>query len=236
MTVPFEEYERRSRVRDFRDRKRGYSIMGAAGPITHVDDRPVKPSYKRAGVPQILEGFACLYGVPHQYKGRTEIFERNCFAGSLYDVMFGIDHRYEQKKLGDQNDGSLELVDTDVGLAFRLKLEPGHLERLDGRDEVSVAYIEHDVIVRAGVRVIRKASIFEVSAVHVGAMRTTHAVVRDANKVGTLADDAKHGFASESAATAFMRALNRPAASLNRKNEHYVFFLCRFPTHERCRS
>ena len=154
-----------------------------------------------------LQGYACLYNVEHQYKGRTEIFERNCFAGSLYDVMFGLDHRYEQKKLGDQNDGSLELVDTDIGLAFRLKLEAGHLERLDGRDEVSVAYIEHDVEIRNGIRIIKAASIVELSSVFVGAMRTTHAVIVDANKVRSLKEDAKHGFAYESAATAFVRAL-----------------------------
>ena len=155
-----------------------------------------------------LQGFAALYRVPHQYKGRTECFERNCFAGSLYDVMFGCDHDFLKKKLGDQNDGSLELVDTDIGLAFRLALKPGHLERLDGRDQVSVAYIEHDVSVRDGVRYIKAASIVEISAVFVGAMTTTHAVVVGANKVRSLAEDAKH-FDYDSAGMAVSRALKR---------------------------
>jgi phage head maturation protease len=160
---------------------------------------------------KVLEGFACLYGVPHHFRGRTDIFQKNCFKGSLYDVLFGIDHQYHKPKLGRQDDGTLELFDTDVGLACRVKLlAPGDLGRLDGRDELSVSYVVHDAEIRHdGVRVIKSAILFEISAVHVGAMRTTHALVRDANKVGSLRDDAMNGFAYDSAATAFTRALKQ---------------------------
>jgi hypothetical protein len=161
-------------------------------------------------VSRVLDGFACLYDVPHQYKGRTEIFRKGVFDGYLDGVMFFLDHNLRSKKLGDVDDGNLELVDTDVGLGFRLKLSPGDLERLNGRDEVSVSYIERDVEVRSdGVRVIKSAILFEISACFVANMRTTHAIVRDANKVGSLRDDAINGFAYDSAATAFTRALKK---------------------------
>jgi HK97 family phage prohead protease len=159
-----------------------------------------------------LEGFACLYNVKHHFRGGIDIFERGCFSDSLRrfnDVMYGIDHEFHKPKLGKQCNGSLELADTDVGLAFRLKLEDGHLEKLEGRDQVSCAYIVHEQEFRGGVRHIKRAAIFEISSVYIGAMTTTHAVVVDANKIGKLADDAKRGFASESAATAFIRALKR---------------------------
>ena len=47
------------------------------------------------------------------------------------------------------------------------------------------------------------------SAVHVGAMTTTHAVVVEKKNTRSLQEDAKSGFASESAAVAFIRALKR---------------------------
>jgi phage head maturation protease len=165
--------------------------------------------------PKVLEGFACLYDVPHWYGGRYDIFQKDCFRGSLFGVFFLIDHEILSKKLGDQDDGNLELTDTGVGLAFRLKLAPGDLERLDGRSGMSPKYIVHDAEIRKdGTRVIKAASLFEISACHIGAIRQTHAVVRDADTVGSLADDAKSGFASDAAATAFLRALKKLEASI----------------------
>jgi phage head maturation protease len=201
------DYERAARIRDFQDRQRGYSIMGAA-PLTHVGGEAIRrPWFQCSTSSKVLEGFACLYDVPHQYKGRTEIFAKQCFSGSIDGVMFFIEHKLLTKKLGDQDDGNLELLDTDIGLAFRLKLAPGDLERLDGRDEVSVSYLERNVELRNGVRIIKSATLFEVSACFVGAMRQTHAAVRDASSVGALHDDVKSSFASEAAATKFIRAL-----------------------------
>jgi phage head maturation protease len=126
-----------------------------------------------------LQGFACLYSVRHHFRGGIDIFQRSCFSDSLRrfnDVMYGIDHQYHKPKLGRQDDGSLELCDTDIGLAFRLKIQPGHMESLDGRDQVSVACIPHEVEFRDGVRYIKSASLVEVSSVYLGAMTTTHAV------------------------------------------------------------
>jgi len=163
-------------------------------------------------VTRYLQGFACLYSVRHHFRGGIDIFQRGCFSDGLSkfnDVMFGIDHQYHKPPLGRQEDDSLQLEDTDVGLAFRLRLQKGHLELLDGRDQVSVACIPHDVEFREGARHIKSASIFEISAVFVGAMTTTHSVVVDADKICSLKDDAKSGFAYESAAVAFMRTLKR---------------------------
>ena len=186
---------------------------GAAVTLTSVGSRPFKPALvtKHSGVPQILEGWACLYGVIHRHKDRWEIFEKGCFEGSLFGVMVKVDHNISGITLGDQDDGSLELVDSDVGLGFRLKLAPGHLEIIDGRDNLSPCYIEHDVETRTiggdTVRVIKSASLFEISVCYVGAMRTTYAVVRDANKAGSLSDAVRNSFASEGAGINFLRKL-----------------------------
>jgi phage head maturation protease len=159
---------------------------------------------------QVLQGFAVRYNVVHVHKNRRELFTPGCFSGSLDGILFGIDHRYQDKKLGNSDDGSLELADTRVGLAFRLKLAPGSVERIDGRDEVSPSYVERLVEVRSdGVRVIKSAILVEISSVFVGAMRTTHAVVCDASKIGTLLDDAKSNFENDGAAHKFMNALKR---------------------------
>jgi hypothetical protein len=172
---------------------------------------PIKPAvaFKWPVTGLALDGFACLYNVRHEFRGGTDIFARNCFSGSLYDVVFGVDHEFHKPKLGRQDDGSLELCDTDIGLCFRLAIQPGHLERLDRRDQVSVAYVPHSVEFRDGVRYIKSASLFEISAVYVGAMTTTHSVIVEKKNARSLAEDAKHGFASESAAVAFVRALRK---------------------------
>ncbi len=156
---------------------------------------------------QVLDGRVVIYGVPHWYEGRQDVFEPKCFAGSLDMVWFGIEHRYQEKPLGCQEDGSLELHDDDLALSFRLKLGPGALERLDGRDEASAAYSVLDSEIRNGVRHIKSAILVEISACHVASLRATHCIVRDANKVGPLALDAKRGFASDAAATKFLAAL-----------------------------
>ena len=57
-----------------------------------------------------------------------------------------------------------------------------------------------------GVRLIKKAVLIEVSAVHVGAVRQTFLEIRNADDVGPLATDFKH-FAGEGAAKGFLRAL-----------------------------
>jgi phage head maturation protease len=196
---------------------------GDCGPIVAVDNRAVKhlPFRKAAAttVPQVLEGFAVRYDAVHRHKGRQEIFQKGCFAGSLHSVMFKIDHVLTEKSLGDQDDNTLELADSDVGLGFRLKLAPGHLERIGGRDEMSCMYQEIDVGYRTigheEVRVIKSAVLVEISAVFVGAIRNTYAIVRNASDVGKLCEDVKSGFPSEAAATIFKRALQNLDATHN---------------------
>jgi prohead serine protease len=211
-----DSYENEVKRRDEEDERRGYSISSGNGWISHVGYRPIEQQpVKRSTKQQYLDGFACLYGVKHWYKSGWEIFDKNCFAGSLYGVFFLIDHKFATRKLGDQDDGNLEIVDSDVGLAFRLKLADGHLERLDGRDEMSVSYVEHEVESRKigsdTVRVIKSASVVEISACYVGAVRNTFAVVRNADAVGELKDDVKTRFACESASMNFIRALRKLA-------------------------
>ena len=158
---------------------------------------------------QVLDGRVVIYNQPHWYEGRQDVFESKCFAGSLDMVWFGIEHRYQEKPLGCQEDNTLELHDDDVALHFRLKLGPGALERLDGRNEASAAYSVLESEICNGVRHVKKAVLVEISACHVASLRQSHCIVRDANKCGPLAHDAKHGFAYDSAGMAVSRALKR---------------------------
>jgi hypothetical protein len=206
-----DDYDIKANIRSIQDARRGYSISDAC-PIVSVGQRQLdRMPVKRSNKPQILEGMALWYHYKHNYKGRIELFEKGCFDGSLFGVMFKIDHEILGPTLGDQDDNTLELIDSDIGVAFRLKLQPGHLELLNGRDEMSPCYIEHRVetqnIGGDTVRVIKSASLFEISACFVGSMRNTFAVVKNADAVGPLNDDVKTSFASEAAAMRFTRAL-----------------------------
>jgi phage head maturation protease len=182
-----DDYEVMSSRRHIEDARRGYSVGGGGGFVASVDYREVAIAQPvpRAAIPQVFEGYACRYDVIHDHKGRKEMFAKGCFNGSLFGVMLHIDHNLLLKKLGDQDDGNLELIDSDIALAFRLKLAPGDLDRLGGRNEMSVRYQEREVETRQiggdAVRVIKSASLFEISAVYVGAVRKTFAIVRDAS-------------------------------------------------------
>jgi phage head maturation protease len=160
---------------------------------------------------QILQGWCCHYNVPHtNYQTNvTEIFKPGCITGSLHSVIFLRDHKWTEKKIADQDDGDLELHDCDAGLAFRLHLKEGDLERLEGREELSVGYRVLNAAVRSdGVRLIKCAIIIEISACYLGAVRQTFAEVRDAKSVGTLADDSKN-FGYTGAALGVTRALRQ---------------------------
>jgi phage head maturation protease len=187
--------------------------------IKRIDARYVVESanehHATSTIPKVISGFACTYNVIHRYKGRNEMFARGCFDGSLHGIIMHIDHNMLSKRLGDQDDGSLEICDTPIGLAFRLTLAPGDLERIGGRDQMSVMYQEREVeyqnIGNGSVRVIKSGSLFEISAVYVGAVSKTFAVVRDADKVGQLIDDATRSFPSDSAFADYQRAMRRLA-------------------------
>jgi Caudovirus prohead serine protease len=157
----------------------------------------------------VLDGRVVIYGQPHWFRGQQDIFEAGCFAGSLDMVWMGIDHKFFEPPLGREEDGSLELFDDDVALHFRLKLGPGALERLDGRSEASAAYVVHSSEMRNGIRHIKRATLLEISACHVATIRQTHCYVRDADKVGTLAEDARTRFAGDGAFTKMMAALRK---------------------------
>jgi hypothetical protein len=160
---------------------------------------------------KIIQGYAALYGVKHWYwkNERFEVFDKGCFAGSLWGTWLARDHSYTERHIADQDDSSLEILDTDVGLAFRARLKPGDLEWIDGRSEVSVSYLPKDTETRNGLHVIKSAALFELSLCNVATLRETHAIVCDANSVGTLAEDAASRFANEAAFTKVMAALKR---------------------------
>ena len=153
------------------------------------------------------DGRVIIYNQPHWFRGQQDIFVAGCMKGSLDGVIFGIDHHYNESPLGTEEEASLELYDDDVALHFRLTLKPGHIEKLAGRDEASAAYVVHSSEMRNRVRYITRASLIEISAVHVGSLRQSHCIVRDARTVGLLKDDARNSFSSDGAAQKFLAAL-----------------------------
>jgi hypothetical protein len=162
---------------------------------------------------KIIQGWAALYGDKYKHwywkNERFEVFDPGCFSGSLWGVWLGRDHKHAERKIADQDDGSLELLETPKGLAFRAKLKPGDVEWIDGRTEVSVSYLSSDTATRDNVHVIKKAALLELSLCKVATIRQTHCTIRDANTVGTLAEDVRENFASDAAYTKLMDALRR---------------------------
>src|ERR1700682_3074694 len=183
--------------------------------LTHIDGRQIETRSSPGGTStqtksssqyksMTLDGFACLYNKPHMYKGNIEVFERGCFNATLSSkkrVDFCVDHL--AYSLGHTDD-NLELVDTKDGLAFRLRTKSeADLNRLNGRNAMSVKYAEHEVEVRnvedCDVRFIKSATLIECSAVFNGAVPKTHLIVRDTKSVGRLRDDSVKNFPSDSA-------------------------------------
>ena len=183
-----------------------YSWLPPGRYVVNADGRPVRTKSARK---QVAEGWAVHYGVVHvNYQtGGREIFSKGCFDGTIYDCLFLRDHVLTEKVIGEQSDSSLELHDSEQGLAVRLHLKTGDLERLEGRTELSMGYHVTDAAIRSdGVRVINKAIAIEVSAVYVGAVRQTFLQIRNQDDVGPLAQDSKN-WASEGACRGFLRAL-----------------------------
>ncbi|SHG69644.1 hypothetical protein [Bradyrhizobium erythrophlei] len=160
---------------------------------------------------QVLQGWACHYNVEHtNYKTDVrEIFLPGCFAGSLTGLLFLRDHLLSEKAMADQDDGDLEVHDCEAGLAMRVHLKDGVLDRLEGRDQLSVGYHLLQASLRSdGVLLIKSAVLLEISACYVGAVRQVWSEIRNADDVGSLADDAKT-FASEGASRGFLRELRK---------------------------
>jgi HK97 family phage prohead protease len=184
--------------------------------ITSVDHRAIQQPVLRKSASRyetkFIEGHACLWNKPHMYKGNVEVFERGCFNKTLSSkqrVDFCVDHL--DYSLGHTDD-NLELVDTKDGLAFRLRTKSeADLNRLNGRNAMSVKYAEHEVEVRkvedCDVRFIKSATLIECSAVFNGAVPKTHLIVRDIETVGRLRDDSEKSFPSDGAFVALQRAL-----------------------------
>jgi hypothetical protein len=171
---------------------------------------------RQAGVvsnAKIIQGYAALYGEKNKHwywkNERFEVFEKNCFEGSLWGLWLARDHSFTERHIADQDDSSLEILDNSEGLAFRAKLKPCDLEWIDGRSEVSVSYLPKETETRNGLHVIKSAAILEISLCKVATIRGTHAIVCDANTVGTLAEDAASRFATDAAGQKFLDALKR---------------------------
>ncbi len=160
---------------------------------------------------KIIQGYACLWGVRHWYwkNERFEVFEKGAFTGSLWGVWLGRDHKYTERKIAEQEDGSLEILENEIGLAFRAKLKPADIDWIGGRSEVSVSYLPKETENRNGLHVVKKAALLEVSLCDVATIRATHAIVCDAATCGTLAEDAASRFSTDAAATKFMDAMRR---------------------------
>jgi phage head maturation protease len=171
------------------------------------DGRAIKT--KSSARKQILDGWAVHYNVVHtNFKTmRDELFLPGYFSGTIWGVLFQRDHLLSEKSMASQDDGDMELLDSDAGLAMRVHLNEGVFERLEGRRQLSVGYRTMASKIRSdGVKVIQRAALVEVSACNYAAVRQCFFDIRDADEVGTLAHDSKN-FAYQGASLAFTRAL-----------------------------
>jgi phage head maturation protease len=185
-----------------------YSWLPPGRYVLNAEGRPIRTKAARK---QILEGWACAYNVVHvNYKtGQREIFLPGVFTGSLTGLLLLRDHVLSEKALADQDNGDLEVHDCEQGLAIRINVKDGMLDKLEGRDQFSVGYHVLESSIRSdAVRVIKKAVLIESSLVYVGAVRQTFCEIREADDVGTLAHDSKN-WASEGAARGFLRELRK---------------------------
>jgi hypothetical protein len=174
----------------------------------NAEGRPVRTKAARR---QVADGWACAYNVVHKnYRTNgDELFLPGCFAGTLWGIEFRRDHVLTESKMADQDDGDMELVDSDQGLAIRVHLKDGVLDRLEGRRALSVGYRTLQATLRSdGVMQIKSAALVEISACDVPAVRQCFLDIRDADDVGTLAEESKH-FAYDGAGRAFTRALRK---------------------------
>lgn len=195
-------------------------LQYSCGYITSVNNRSVKHTTPLKAAtryePKVIDGNAVLYLKPHWYKDRVEVHERRCFDETLARkdrVDFCIDHD-DSYSLGNTDDGSLELIDTPKGLAFRLRVRSqADLDRLAGRTAMSIKYSEEEYEVRKvdgeDVRFVKRGKLVECSAVFQGAVPNTHLYVRDARTVGKFRDDCLTQFASDRAFVELRRALQR---------------------------
>jgi HK97 family phage prohead protease len=150
-----------------------------------------------------LQGFATRYWKPHVYDGRIEAFAPGAFARTLATkaaIRFLIGH--DESRLIATAADRLELFSDETGLAFRLSLLDTDSEFVDAvksgqRDAMSVGYrVEHDemrTIDGQEVRIIRDCTLFEISAVHRGAVKEAFCTVVDSSMCSTLAADCKAG-------------------------------------------
>jgi len=159
---------------------------------------------------------ACLYGKVHPYRDAFEVFLPGCFSESLSEktkVVFSIDHD-QSVTLGDTR-SNLELIDSEDGLAFRLKSTADDLTKLSDRERMSVFYRENEVdeqtIDGEKVRFIKRATLLDISAVYRGAIKQTFLTIRD-NETGPL--DVK-SIASESVAVEHRRVLEEYSEAMH---------------------
>jgi phage head maturation protease len=186
-----------------------YSWLEPGHYSVNAEGRPIKTKSARR---QVAEGWVCAYNVEHtNFKtGQREIFLPSCFTGSLTGLLLLRDHVLSEKALANQDDGDdLEVHDCEAGLAIRVHVKDGMLDRLEGRDQFSVGYHVLDSSVRSdAVRLIKKAVLIEVSLVHVGAVRQTFMEIRDSEDVGPLEIDSKN-WAYDGAGRGFLRELRK---------------------------
>ena len=100
------------------------------------------------------------------------------------------DHKYTERKIAEQEDGSLAILENEIGLAFRAKLKPADIDWIGGRSEVSVCTVPSERNRKSQRPACREESGFagSISLCDVATIRATHAIVCDAATCGTLAE------------------------------------------------
>ena len=188
----------------------GIEYGAPVGGIVFGDrDRPPvarRPAERRSMARPGIQGFATVYNRVHVHKGRLEAFAPGCFARSICGdraIRFLIGH--QNARLVATRADRLELADCDTGLAFRLAVpdtEEGReaLEAVETYEQCacSVGYEERHVDTRViegeSIRIIRDASLDEISIVRRAAVKETFCTVIDLANASSLREHIRSGY------------------------------------------
>lgn len=161
---------------------------------------------KRAAVDEarIIEGYATRWGKVHQHPktGEFEVFAKGCFSSLVGGAPIQLLVSHDPYRLVTDTTGGLNLYTDDDGLAFRCSLPAGRhaddawtLVSGSGMSGMSVGYhVKSEEIVRVHgekVRIIKDATLTEISVVRQGAVSEAFAI-RAGSEAKTLPHRVAH--------------------------------------------
>jgi HK97 family phage prohead protease len=216
-----ESYETRNLIAPWVGRGGGYPEIEFGAPVGDITMHGWARETEARRTPQLatvqgrsLRGYATRYSKAFVNGGRFCVFQKGCFARSLCDstpIRFLVEHR-ESELIATTAD-RLELCPDDEGLAFHLSLEDDDSSRRVA-DMVNsglktgmsmgfrVEHYEDAQIAGENVRIIKDATLNEISLVGAGAVKQAHCSLIQHDSARPLKEDIDRGTLVRSGAAA----------------------------------